>query len=688
MLSATPVNTSLIDLRNQVYLMTEKREDVFRDSFGIGNIGVLLGQAQKAFKAWEASPDKDGKKDKMVLLEKLGTDFFRLLGGVSISRSRRQIKKFYAEEMNRIGEFPIQQAPRNYYPPTDVKGALSYKYLSDQIEQFALSIYKPSKYVVSEEAKQRLAKEKQERHFNQEDREHFLIGMMRVNFLKRLESSAHSLTETLERTISKIDDLLDKIERYEQKQAGQDTQADILPDDDEDDEEFLINRARNPYHLQELDLPRWKQDLSKDKETLTAALGQVKVITPERDGKLQELRQRIREKAQSPTTDKDDQPNRKLLIFTTFKDTAEYLYENLSDLVTELSLNMAMVAGDTTRTAFGENNFNAILTNFAPRARGRAESTSGEIDVLIATDCISEGQNLQDCDTVLNYDIHWNPVRIIQRFGRIDRIGSRNTSVRMLNYWPTKDMDVYLRLEGRVAARMALADAAASGNDDPLDESAFEQAQMELNFRDQQLQQLREEVLDLDELTDGVVMSDFTLDYFFAQLLRYLEKNQAELETTPNGAYAVTDSKDGTVRPGVIFFLRQRNASADKQEKTASPIHPYYAVYIRTTGDIRYGCANARQVMEAFEASAVGKTEPLQRLCDQFDRETQNGTDMSHYDKLLSAVIVHISKMHQKRQIQGLAAGAPRDAKLVPASKSPKQADNFELVTWLVIAGP
>ncbi len=686
MLSATPVNTSLIDLRNQVYLMTEKREDVFRDSLGIGNIGVLLGQAQKAFQAWEASPAQNGKKDKTLLLEKLGTDFFRLLGGVSISRSRRQIKKFYAEEMQKIGEFPTQQAPQNSYPPTDLKGALSYKDLSEQIEQFALSIYRPSDYVVSEEAKQRLAKEKQEKHFNQQDRERFLIGMMRVNFLKRLESSAHSLTETLGRTIGKIDDLLEKIERYEQKQTVQDAQADTLPDDDEDDEEFLINRARNPYHLQELDLPRWKQDLRQDEKTLTTVLNKVKAITPERDGKLQAITGHLRSKAHAPTTDKDGKTNRKVLVFTTFKDTAEYLYKNLSDLATELSLHMAMVSGDTTRTTCGANNFNAILTNFAPRARGRAEGTSGDIDVLIATDCISEGQNLQDCDTVVNYDIHWNPVRIIQRFGRIDRIGSRNTSVRMLNYWPTQDMDVYLRLQSRVAARMALADAAASGNDDPLNESTFEQAQLELNFRDQQLQQLRNEVLDLDELSDGVVISDFTLDYFFAQLLRYLEKNKAELEAMPNGAYAVTQGEDTPARPGVIFFLRQRNSSKDTREKTVSPIHPYYAVYIRATGDIRYGCANARQVLEVFEASAVGKTEPLRRLCDQFDRETQNGTDMARYDTLLNVVIAHIGRTHQTTQVQSLAAGAPRSSRLTPASKSPRRVDDFELVTWLVIA--
>ena len=242
---------------------------------------------------------------------------------------------------------------------------------------------------------------------------------------------------------------------------------------------------------------------------------------------------------------------------------------------------MAMVSGDVTRTKSRPNNFNAILTNFAPRARGRADNGDDEIDLLIATDCISEGQNLQDCDTVLNYDIHWNPVRIIQRFGRIDRIGSRNRSVRMINYWPTEDMEVYLRLQSRVEARMALADAAATGSEDPLNESAYEQAQMELNFRDRQLKQLRDEVLDFDDLSDGVVLSDFTLDYFFTQLLRYLENNKRELEATPSGVYAVTHDEDRPAETGVIFFLRQRNASTDIQRKTASPIHPFYAVYIR-----------------------------------------------------------------------------------------------------------
>ena len=692
MLSATPVNTSLIDLRNQIYLMTGKREEVFQKSLGISNIRALLGQAQREFKAWE--DDKDSGRDKSKLLAKLGADFFQLLGGVSIARSRRHIENFYADEIDRIGEFPKQLKPENHHPPTDLDGALSYKYLADQIEKFSLSVYTPSSYVIGEEAKQRLAKEKQAFRFNQLDREKFLIGMMQTNFLKRLESSAHSLTKTLERTIGKIDDLLEKIDRYEQNQQmpQADTEVllndDILPEDDEDDEEFLVNRARYPYHLRELDCAHWKEDLIKDKGTLRVALESVKAITPERDGKLQAIKAHIRDKVENPPTDKDGETNRKFLIFTTFKDTAEYLYENLSDLAAELNLNMAMVSGDVTRTKSRPNNFNAILTNFAPRARGRAEEDSDEIDLLIATDCISEGQNLQDCDTVLNYDIHWNPVRIIQRFGRIDRIGSRNLSVRMINYWPTEDMEVYLRLQSRVEARMALADAAATGSEDPLNESAYEQVQMELNFRDQQLKQLREEVLDFDDLSDGVVLSDFTLDYFFTQLLRYLEDNKRKLEATPNGVYAVTHDEDRPMERGVIFFLRQRNASKDIQRKTASPIHPFYAVYIRNSGDIRYGCANTRQVLDLFESATAGKTQPLQDLCIQFDTETQNGENMGLYNGLLKAVINHISRAHTTTQIRGMGIDGTRGFKLTPKSKAPRDASDFELVTWLVITTP
>ena len=670
MLSATPVNTSLIDLRNQIYLMTEKREDAFRDSLGIGHIGAALAQAQRAFKTWET--DAARQRDKAELLAMLGADFFALLGGVSIARSRRQIEMFYAEEMHRIGKFPAHQPPKNCYPPTDLGREFSYRALADQIGRFALSIYRPSSYVIGEEAVKRLAEEKQNLRFNQADRERFLIGMMRTNFLKRLESSAHSLAKTLERTLGKIGDMIEKIDRYAQRTV-RDARADILPDEDEDDEEFLVNRARTPYHLRELDLQTWKGDLEKDRSILTSVWEKVAAITPQRDGKLKAIAGHLRNKA--------GKANRKLLVFTTFKDTARYLYDHLTDLARELNITIAMVSGDETHTSVGDNNFNAILTNFAPVARNRrAVDAAAEIDLLIATDCISEGQNLQDCDTVLNYDIHWNPVRLIQRFGRVDRIGSRNPSVQMINYWPTRDMEVYLRLQHRVEARMALADAAGSGDDDPLNE---ETAQMDIHFRDEQLKKLRDEVLDFDALSDGVVMSDFTFDYFFAQLLGYLEKNKAELEAAPNGVYAVTGGDGDAARPGAIFFLRQRDASADKREKAASPVHPYYAVYVRDSGDIRCGCASAKQALELFESVAVGKTEPLQKLCDQFDHETQNGQDMARYDQLLNAVIAHISGANKSTQIQHLGLRGQRDFKL-PTQPQNSTLD-FELVTWLVI---
>jgi len=684
MLSATPVNTSLIDLRNQIYLMTEGREDAFQQSLGVGSIRTMMAAAQRQFKSWENEQAKRGRRDKAQLLENLGADFLRLLGGVSISRSRRQIERFYADEMERVGQFPKHEKPDNRYPETDLRGELSYQDLAERIGQFTLSVYQPSEYVTDPARLEELAETRKRLNFNQQDSERFLIGMMRTNFLKRLESSAHSLTLTLDRTVGKIEDLLGKIERYQNGKQPNTAlgEADVLPDEDDEDEEFFVGGSRRPYRLTELDLPRWQADLQRDKDTLEAVRRQVAAITPERDGKLREIKRAIRERLKKPTTDRDGKTNRKLLVFTTFKDTAKYLYDNLSGLAAELGVRMAMVSGDETHTSVGVNDFNAILTNFAPVARNRSGAAGdSDIDLLVATDCISEGQNLQDCDTVLNYDIHWNPVRLIQRFGRIDRIGSRSESVRMLNYWPTSDMDVYLKLESRVQARMALADIAASGDEDPFTEA---DAQLELNFRDEQLLKLRDEVLTIDDLDDGPVMSDFTLDHFLTQLLRYLEANKDALEAMHPGVYAVAPSEPDA-QPGVIFFLRQRNTAGPKQrQRPASPVHPFYFCYIQDNGNIRYGCGNARQILAVFEAAATGITAPIIELCDRFDRETQQGRDMSLYDKLLNDVIAHIRQSHNSAQIEGLRSGG-RGFMLSADSETPRSATDFELLTWLVI---
>ena len=684
MLSATPVNVSLADLRNQIYLMTEGRDDEFQKSLGVGNIADLMAVAQRRFNEWDSNRERTGHRDKAKLLESLGSDFLRLLGAVSISRSRRQIEKFYSQEMDRVGRFPDHEKPDNRYPLTDLGGDLSYQDLADQINRFSLAVYCPSEYVIDEARRRELADEKAEHNFNQRDREHYLIGMIRTNFLKRLESSAHALYLTLERTIGKINDLLEKIERFQEGSSSEEIAgADVLPDDDEDDEEMLVNRGRRPYRLRELDLPRWQEDLRRDVITLSRAKERVAAVTPERDGKLAEIKRVIEQKAHHPTTDRDGLDNRKVLVFTTFKDTARYLYENLSDLAGELGVNAAWVSGDEAAASTGANKFHRILSDFAPRARGAGrEEGAGEIDLLIATDCISEGQNLQDCDTVVNYDIHWNPVRLIQRFGRIDRIGSRHTAVRMVNFWPTEDMESYLNLKSRVEARMALADATASGDDDLLTE---EGVQMELNFRHDQLLKMREEILDLDDLDDSPSMSDFTLDYFFTQLLRYLDKNREALERMPLGAYAVTEEADEPARPGVIFFLRLRNAASDPRGQTASPVHPHYAVYIRDDGHIRFGCANVSQILSVFESAAAGRTQVFRSLCDLFDRETDQGRKMEAYDKLLRDSITSIRQAHDRKQTASLRLGGSRDFVLPKESEAPRSAASFDLVTWLVI---
>jgi len=698
MLSATPVNTSLIDLRNQVQLMTQQRDDHFRDSVGIGNVRSVMGTAQREFKQWEDSRNKlSSPPDKSALLERLGPEFLRLLDAASIARSRKQITTFYEAEMARIGQFPRHDVPLNLYPEADLQEELSYKQLSEQIGAFSLSIYMPSEYLTDKGRQMELETEKEHRNFNQRDREKYLVAMIRTNFLKRLESSPNSLTLTLERTIGKMDDLLSRIDRFVQHKLGNGDLSDSLPDEDLDDDDFQVNRARHPYHLRELDLPQWREDIERDRITLSTVRERVRAITPERDGKLQDLLREIRKRNDSPTISSDGKPNRKMIVFTTFKDTAIYLFEQLQAEASSLGLHMAMVSGDETRessdssTGIGDHGarFQDILDRFAPMGRRRQDAVGSdqEVDLLIATDCISEGQNLQDCDTVVNYDIHWNPVRLIQRFGRIDRIGSRNPVVYMVNYWPTKNMDEYLKLENRVLARMALVDTTGGGDELFSSEKELEEGtQMELTFRDQQLLRLRDEILDIDDLNDGIVMSDLSMDYFLAQLRQFLEQNRDLLEQAPLGSYAITPQPAEGHGPGVIFLLRQTNAQeASPNTRHSSPIHPHYLVYIRDDGNIRFGAGSARQALTAFESAAAGYSEPVQHLCDDFDKETERGINMEAYNNLVTSVIAHIRQNAADAAAEGLSGGASRDFRLPRASQTPRSSADFELVTWLII---
>ena len=680
MLSATPVNTSLRDLRNQIYLMTEKRRDAFLETLGIGDVQAMFGVAQRAFQQWEQARPRGGPADKAALIEKLGADFLALLDAVTIARSRDHLRRFYPAVTDRIGGFPERSRPENLHPPTDREGALSYDALHERIGGVRLAVYMPSQYVRDTSA---LDAEKAQLRFDQRDRERWLVGMMRVNLLKRLESSVHSFALTTGRILDKMEALDRRIEAW--RERGERGEINIRPDEDEEDEEFTVGRGRR-YRLDALDVDRWRRDLREDRAIFADLHDRAQRVTVTRDAKLAALKALLRRKVEAPPVDKDGRANRKALVFTTFADTARYLYDGLADWAREaLRVRMALVTGgDGNRSATGATNFADILEHFAPKAQrqdGGGDGGSDEIDVLIATDCLSEGQNLQDCDLVVNYDIHWNPVRLMQRFGRIDRLGSRNEKVAMINFWPTADLDRYLDLRNRVEARMALADATATGDDDPLSADA---ARSDLAFRDEQLKRLRGEILDIKKTDDGVSMSDLTLDDFLADLLRYIERNRAALEAAPFGIHAVVDADpaaaEGTARPGVIFCLKQKAAPGGR---TPNPLQPWFLAYVRDDGAVRYGFRQARQCLALFRALASGRANAANALEDAFDRETDHGRRMARYEGLLAAVLRDTAAAFGAAEQRRL--GQDPAATLAKAPERPDSPENFELVTWLVV---
>ena len=697
MLSATPVNTSLRDLRNQIYLMTEKRQDAFRDALGIGDIQTMFGAAEKQFLQWESKRRRkhggDGGQSasKEALLASLGADFLALLDAVTIARSREHIRRYYPQVVKRIGGFPERARPINLHPPTDSQGKLSYDDLHGRIGKLRLAVYTPSAYLKD---KSELEAERKKLGFDQSTREHYLTAMLRVNLLKRLESSAHSFTLTVGRILDKIRYVEERIDAW-RRLAGAGAEMDVDPEDDPDDEEFAVGKGRR-YLLEELDLDAWAQDLTQDRGVFERLHALASQVDAERDAKLAELKRVIGEKVRAGPKDKDGRPNRKVLVFTTFADTARYLYENVAEWARELGVHAALATGGSgNKATLGGSAMEDVLGRFAPRAQQWPEDAD-EIDILIATDCLSEGQNLQDCDLVVHYDVHWNPVRLMQRFGRIDRLGSRNKTVGMVNFWPTKNLDKYLDLKNRVEARMALVDATATGLDDPLDgdrkaSQAKDAVQMELQFRDKQLLRLRQETLDVEEADDGVSMNDLTLDDFIADLLNYIQRHRQALEAAPFGIHAVAEARRAggesapadAIRPGVIFCLKQK---ATASQRTPNRLQPYYLTYIRNDGTVRFTFRQAKQVLALFQAVAGGADQAASALEDAFDAETQHGKDMAKYERLLEKTLRSIAGAFGDAQQRRL--GQDRSAKLAPVAEQPKDSADFELVTWLVLRTP
>lgn len=691
LLSATPVNNDLKDLRNQIYFVTEARDAAFSQSFGIQSIKDTLTVAQRTFTEWAK---RSGEKDARDLMERLSAGFFTLLDELTIARSRKHIQKYYRAEMAKIGQFPKRKKPESIFSDIDIKGRfLSYDRLNDEIDNYQLSLYSPSRYVL-EPFKTHYELDKVG-NFSQENRERFLIGMMKVNFLKRLESSVHAFAITMERTVAKIEDLEARLEAFQQHQDAKSTdlQSDFFIDPEDDDElaEAFQVGTKLKYDMAHLDVATWLQDLKRDKQQLSLLADAAQAVDAARDAKLVELKKRIEHKVRHPDTNTLGEANRKVIVFCAFADTAAYLYEELEDWARNtLGIHIALVSGGTrpNRSTFGQADFTHILTNFAPRAKQRAKMKSmpqdGEIDLLIATDCISEGQNLQDCDYLINYDIHWNPVRIIQRFGRIDRIGSPNPAIQLVNFWPTPDLNKYINLKNRVEARMALVDIAATAEDNILQaEDLQDLIKEDLRYRDKQLLRLKDEVLDLEDFNESVALNEFTLDDFRMELAAYIEANREKLEEAPFGLYAVVPphAEYQTIKPGIIYCLKQRIDASGNE--AVNPLHPYFLVYIRDDGEVRYNFTAPKQVLEIFRAVCQGQSEPHARLCKLFDEETAHGQDMRRYSDLLDKAVAAIAAQFGRKNAGNLFAG--RGGKLLGSQNAIKVTTDFDLITWLVI---
>jgi len=532
--------------------------------------------------------------------------------------------------------------------------------------------------------------------------------MMKVNFLKRLESSIESFEISMDRTIQKIEKLETKIRDFQKsKVKSQEEELETYqPDEDEieENEEELEQwqvGKKLKFDLADLDLDTWLADLERDREALNKLYNFAVAVTPDRDAKLKDLKKLINDKIQKNV----NSGNNKVVVFTAFADTANYLFDCLHDWAkNELKLNIALVAGSQTKTTFGKNEYNNILTNFSPISKNRDKMKlmpkEGTIDILIATDCISEGQNLQDCDFLINYDIHWNPVRIIQRFGRIDRLGSKNEKIQLVNFWPTKDLDNYINLKERVEARMALVDVTATADDNVLATDQIEELiEDDLKYRNQQLKKLRDEVLDLEDMNESISLTDFTLDDFRIELLNFIENNRKKLEDAPFGLYAVVPSPSGNysnllvteklstaekdiIKPGVVYCLKQKGDTEGNEE--VNPLQPYFLVYIRDDGQVRFNYINPKQILEIYRLMCSGKAQAFEELCEIFNAETKQGEDMQKYSELLAKAIDEISRIFNKRSNQKIT-GNDRGALLIPKSKRISETNNFELVTWLII---
>ena len=678
MLSATPVNNRFIDLKNQLAIAYEGDTSLIDNKLDTNkSIDEIFRQAQRAFNAWSDLDVADRTTD--ALLKTLDFDFFELLDSVTIARSRKHIEKYY--DTTDIGKFPHRNVPISLSPKlTDLESATNYNQIYEELSKLSLCIYTPSNYIFPSKIQKYIdLTHNKGNELTQKGREQGIRKLMSVNLLKRLESSVNSFQLTLQRIYSLINNTVDKINRFEQYGASSidmyesaDTEWDI---DDSNTEYFTVGN-KIQIDLADMDYKTWRAELNSDIEVLDDLMNMLNVITPEYNGKLQKLLDVISKKIENPINTN----NKKVLIFSAFSDTAEYLYEHVSTYIKEkYGLNTAVITGSIDGKTTIKNfkaTLNNVLTCFSPISKDKAvllPDSNDEIDILIATDCISEGQNLQDCDCVINYDIHWNPVRIIQRFGRVDRIGSKNESIQLVNFWPDMDLDEYINLKGRVETRMKISIMSSTGDDDLI--NAEEKGDLE--YRKQQLKRLQEEVVDIEDMSTGISIMDLGLNEFRLDLLEYI-KTHGDMDTKPKGLHAVVQSSE-ELPQGVIFVLKNVNNSVNIDNQNR--IHPFYMVYIGMDGDIICDYLNPKQLLDDIRLLCRGKQELIVELYQKFNAETNDGKDMQELSNLLRETIHSIIDTKEESDIDSLFTAGGTSALISVVSGL----DDFELISFLVV---
>lgn len=683
MLSATPVNNRMTDIRNQISFITED-DDLALVDYGINNIGETLRKAQQSFNEWTKLPDEE--RTGAAFINSVDLDYFKLLDTLTIARSRRHIEKYY--DLSEIGKFPERLTPENVYSDIDAENEFPpLSEINREISRLKLGIYSPMNYIDDESTLLKYEDKygttaKGGGRFSQKDKDNALVNLMRIGLLKRMESSIESFRLSTARLLKNIDNTLSQINEIN---FDPNLNIDII-DEDEDEYEHLLFGKKRKILLQDMDLDLWEHHLKLDKEKLEHLLDESCKITPERDAKLIDLKEHIEEKINNPINGN----NKKIVIFTAFADTAEYLYKNIHQWVLDkYGLHSALITGKgtnqtTLKSVKDKKDINDLLTNFSPISKERAKiypEATEAIDILICTDCISEGQNLQDCDYLINYDIHWNPVRIIQRFGRIDRIGSKNEVIQLVNFWPNMELDEYIDLEGRVKNRMVMVDVSATGEENIISKN---QTMNDLDYRKKQLKELKSRVLDLEDISNSISITDLTFNDFKTELMDYMKVNKCELEKAPKGIHSIVNipiELKEELEPGVIFLLRQTTGTIESRDK--NPLSPYYLVYINVEGEVKLPYIYSKKILDNYQKLCAGKKEVNLPLVTEFNKNTDDGRDMKEYSSLLVESIEDILGNKIDVGIDSLFGG---DDFTTLEEMEYEGLEEFELITFLIIS--